>query len=50
MILNLPTNEKGLLSISIQRHLLKNFPLQNQEMNIYTIDLRKYMRHDGTVS
>ena len=41
MILNLPTNERTLLSMSIQRQLLKNFRLQHQEMNVYTMRFQK---------
>ena len=41
MILNLPTNEISLLSMSIQRQLLKNFTLQHQEMNVYTMRFHK---------
>ena len=41
MILNLPTNEISLLSMSIQKQLLKNFTLQHQEMNIYTMRFQK---------
>ena len=41
MILNLPTNEVSLLSMSIQRQLLKNFTLQHQEMNVYTMRFQK---------
>ena len=41
MILNLPANEISLLSMSIQRQLLKNFILQHQEMNIYKIRFQK---------
>ena len=41
MILNLPTNERTLLSMRIQRQFLKNFRLQHQEMNIYTMRFQK---------
>ena len=41
MILNLPTNEISLLRISIEKHLLKNFPLQHHEMNVYTMRFQK---------
>ena len=41
MILNLPTNEITLLSMSIQRQLLKNFRLQHQKMNVYTMRFQK---------
>ena len=41
MILNLPTNEIGLLTMSIQRQLLKNFRLKYQEMNVYTMRFQK---------
>ena len=41
MILNLPTNEINLLRISIQKYLLKNFPLQHYEMNVYTMRFQK---------
>ena len=41
MILNLPTNEISLLGMSIQRQLLKNFTLQHQEMNVYTMRFQK---------
>ena len=41
MILNLPTNKISLLRIIIQKHLLKNFPLQHYEMNIYTMRFLK---------
>ena len=34
-MLHPPTNEISLLTITIQRQLLKNFRLQHQEMNVY---------------
>ena len=37
MMLHSPTNEISLLTITIQRQLLKNFRLQHQEMNVYKI-------------
>ena len=36
-MLHSPTNEISLLTITIQRQLLKNFRLQHQEMNVYKI-------------
>ena len=41
MMLNLPTNEISLLTMTIQRQLLKNFRLQHQEMNVYTMRFQK---------
>ena len=41
MMLNLPTNEISLLAMTIQRQLLKNFRLQHQEMNVYTMRFQK---------
>ena len=41
MILNLHTNEITLLSMRIERQLLKNFRLQHQEMNVYTMRIQK---------
>ena len=35
MMLHSPTNEISLLTITIQRQLLKDFRLQHQEMNVY---------------
>ena len=37
MMLHSSTNEISLLTITIQRQLLKNFRLQHQEMNVYKI-------------
>ena len=34
-MLHSPTNEISLLTITIQRQLLKDFRLQHQEMNVY---------------
>ena len=39
--MNLPTNQISFLRISIQNYLLKNFPLQDQEMNVYTMRCQK---------
>ena len=36
-----PTNEISLLTITIQRQLLKNFRLQHQETNVYKIRFQK---------
>ena len=41
MMLNLPTNEISLLTMTIQRELLKNFRVQHHEMNVYTMRLQK---------
>ena len=40
-MLHSPTNEISLLTITIQRQLLKNFRLQHQEMNVYKIRFLK---------
>ena len=40
-MLHSPTNEKSLLTMTTQRQLLKNFRLQNQEMNVYKIRFQK---------
>ena len=41
MMLHSPTNEISLLTITIQRQLLKNFRLQHQAMNVYKIRFQK---------
>ena len=41
MTLNFPTNDISLLRISIQKHLLKNFPLQHHEMDVYSMKFQK---------
>ena len=40
-MLHSPINEISLLTITIQRQLLKNFRLQHQEMNVYKIRFQK---------
>ena len=40
-MLHSPTNEICLLTMTIQRQLLKNFRLQHQEMNVYKIRFKK---------
>ena len=37
MTLSLPTTQLSFITISIQKHLLKNFPLQDRKMKVYTI-------------
>ena len=41
MVLNSPTNEISLLTMTIQRQLLKNFGLHHQEMNVYKMRFKK---------
>ena len=37
MTLSLPITQLSFITISIQKHLLKIFPLQDREMKVYTI-------------
>ena len=41
MMLNSPTNEISLLTMTIQIQLLKNVILQHQEMNVYKMRFKK---------
>ena len=41
MTLNLPTTQLSFITISIQKQLLKNFPLQDRKMKVYTIRFQK---------
>ena len=41
MMLNSPTNEISLLTMTIQIQLLKNVRLQHQEMNVYKMRFKK---------
>ena len=41
MILNLPITQLSFITIRIQKHLWKNFPLQDHEMNVYTMRFQK---------
>ena len=41
MVLNSPTNEISLQTMTIQIQLLKNVRLQHQEMNVYKMRFKK---------
>ena len=41
MILNVPITQLSFITIRIQKHLWKNFPLKYQEMKVYIITFQK---------
>ena len=41
MILSLPITQLSFITIRIQKHLLKKFPLQDREMKVYTLRFQK---------
>ena len=41
MTFSLPTTQISVITIRIQKHLLKNIPLQDREMKVYTIRFQK---------
>ena len=41
MILNLPITQLSFITIRIQKHLWKNFPLKYQEMKVYIITFQE---------
>ena len=41
MILNLPITQLSFITIRIQKHLLKNFPLKHREMKVYIVTFQE---------
>ena len=41
MTLNLPITQLSFITVRIQKHLWKNFPLEDREMKVYTIRFQK---------